>query len=90
MQSVLDTCHARRIAKFQARAEACAGERPATGDIGDTARAVSLGRGADGGSYGAVDETGGRALRMGAQALVGRKEDIPGGAPLAAIPRHAL
>lgn len=60
------------------------------GTVDDVSGAVTFAEGDGATSYGVVDEIAGRALRTGARVLAVRAQDIPGGAPLAAILRYAI
>ncbi|MFN6979369.1 MAG: hypothetical protein ACK4OP_14655, partial [Gemmobacter sp.] len=56
----------------------------------DDAGVVSLASGESAATYGVVDEIAGRVLANGGRVLAVRAEDVPEGAPLAAILRYAV
>ncbi|MBL4915779.1 hypothetical protein [Szabonella alba] len=60
------------------------------GTVDEITGAVTLDKEDSASTYGVVDEIAGRVLAMGGDIVAVRKEDIPGGAPLAAILRYAV
>jgi hypothetical protein len=60
------------------------------GTLRETDGAVTRATAADARSYDILDEIAGRAILTGAKFLAVRKDDIPEGAPLAAILRYPI
>jgi len=60
------------------------------GTVDETTGEVSLDKEESAASYGVIDEIASRVLATGGNIVAVRKEDIPGGAPLAAILRYAI
>jgi len=60
------------------------------GSVDETTGAVTLEKSESAASYGVIDEIAARVLATGGDIVAVRKEDIPGGAALAAILRYAV
>lgn len=60
------------------------------GTVDDQTGAVTFAEADDAVTYGVVDEIVSRALRSGARIVAARRDDVPGGGPLAAILRYRV
>jgi hypothetical protein len=90
-RTTTDVTHAARAATFGAVAALAVDiDTHVPGLVDDEDGRVSFAEQACAGTYGVLDQIAARALLMGGRVLALRREEIPGGGPLAAILRYAF